>query len=919
MPTITHDSQSFLLDGRRIWIVSGQIDYFRMPRAEWADRIRACSEAGLNTIVVRCPWGLHEPRKGKYVFEGDADVAEFVRLIGAQGMWCILRPGPFVGSDLDLGGMPSWLLSNPDLVVRTGNAPFLEAVSSYLGKLLAHLSLLSSSKGGPIILSQVEHEWYCGNAIAAQSYLLEIARFIREHDFDIPLLNTNNLWQRREETIDTWSGRDHMLVHLRQLRTIHSSTPLFVGDFHLGEYDSWNTQRQKSEEPGQVLRRLTQVLAAGAQFNLSPFFGGTNFGFSGCRVSGELERFLTTSADANAPLDESGCKTETYYALRKICTFASQFSKVHAALEPSTGAAVLALEHTHSSSGKAGPSVIHLSGDHGEVVYVIEGESGSARSVDVLLSDGTVLPVHLGKEPVAWCLMNTHLCGRASLNWTNLNAFATNNKNLLVLYGVSGQMGLISINHSEIELKVPRGQKPHIEVTDDLTIIVCNTSTIDSTHLRGDTVYLGVEGFDAEGAPIPFTDVKKYYTVGVEGKLKSYTVEPVVKTRVTIRIADWCGAGVDAHIDGTAPRYATIDGPMTQEQCNAGSGYGFVRIAFPKRKHTAMKLMMPDAGDRIHLYLDGKFNAIVGHGPGATDEILDVTFPEDQHTIVALVDNLGRYAGGNDMNECKGIVNHFHEVVQFDPGTASIVNDVPLRAFDLRPFIEGLHSGAATTGENIEWHFEHRRKALIIMEISVIDIPAIISVNNEPIAFYSGGTGKPKMRLRLSIEGNLRRGKNILRLSPMMPIDSDTFLQNIRFHEVQSTPSDDKATWAFAKWEQPQDKMYQVINEHNCHDLEKRPAWFKTTFTVNAPPSLPLWFEPNGLTKGQVYLNGYNLGRYFVETHDGEAIPPQKRILLPTPWLHIGKKGTQENVITIFDEHGHSPIKSKIVQHTTAF
>ncbi len=91
MPSITFDGQSFMVDGRRLWLASGAIHYSRVPRGLWRDRIRAARQAGLNCIETYVFWNVHEPEPGRFVFEGDADLRAFVAMIGEEGMWCILR------------------------------------------------------------------------------------------------------------------------------------------------------------------------------------------------------------------------------------------------------------------------------------------------------------------------------------------------------------------------------------------------------------------------------------------------------------------------------------------------------------------------------------------------------------------------------------------------------------------------------------------------------------------------------------------------------------------------------------------------------------------------------------------------------------------------------------------------------------
>ena len=112
MANVTYDGQSFSIDSRRVWVLGASIEYARVPPEVWADRIAAARQAGFNTIATPCPWLVHEPRKGRFSFNGSADVRRFVELCGEAGMWVMLRPGPYVGAQYDAGGLPNWVLVN---------------------------------------------------------------------------------------------------------------------------------------------------------------------------------------------------------------------------------------------------------------------------------------------------------------------------------------------------------------------------------------------------------------------------------------------------------------------------------------------------------------------------------------------------------------------------------------------------------------------------------------------------------------------------------------------------------------------------------------------------------------------------------------------------------------------------------------
>src|SRR5690606_11164261 len=152
----------------------------------------------LNTVSTPVYWARHEPRQGQFDFTGDNDIRHFVELIHEAGMWCILRPGPFVDSGWDLGGLPSWLLSVPNMKLRTANQAFLEASSRYLTALaqqVRDLQVTSPGAGGPILLVQNEFGWTCGHDDLALAYLGELNRYFRESGLTVPTINANDLWQ----------------------------------------------------------------------------------------------------------------------------------------------------------------------------------------------------------------------------------------------------------------------------------------------------------------------------------------------------------------------------------------------------------------------------------------------------------------------------------------------------------------------------------------------------------------------------------------------------------------------------------------------------------------------------------------------------------------------------------------------------
>jgi beta-galactosidase len=159
-PARTHhiaiEDDHFALDGKLFQIISGELHYERIPREYWRDRLKKARAMGLNTISTYVFWNAHEPKPGVYDFNGMLDVTEFVRTAQEEGLYVILRPGPYACAEWDLGGLPAWLLADPDIVLRSADEKFLSPAERWLKRLGKELAPLQLTRGGPIIAVQSE-------------------------------------------------------------------------------------------------------------------------------------------------------------------------------------------------------------------------------------------------------------------------------------------------------------------------------------------------------------------------------------------------------------------------------------------------------------------------------------------------------------------------------------------------------------------------------------------------------------------------------------------------------------------------------------------------------------------------------------------------------------------------------------------
>jgi beta-galactosidase len=313
---LTAGQREFLLDGRSFQILSGEMHYPRIPREYWRDRLRKARAMGLNTISTYVFWNLHEPSPGRFDFTGQKDVASFVRLAAEEGLHVIVRPGPYVCAEWDLGGYPAWLLADDALVLRSTDRRFTKAADRWLDRLGRELAPVLKF----VIAVQVENEY--GSFDKDKAYL-EWQRdalvragfgsallFTSDGDVQLPAGTLPDL----PAVVNFGTGGAENAF--KRLAAFRPDGPLMTGEYWAGWFDHWGRAHARTNLATQV-REFTWMLARGYSLNLYMFHGGTTFGFmNGANIDNGRYHPQTSSYDYDAALNESGRLTPKYFAFR---------------------------------------------------------------------------------------------------------------------------------------------------------------------------------------------------------------------------------------------------------------------------------------------------------------------------------------------------------------------------------------------------------------------------------------------------------------------------------------------------------------------------------------------------------------------------------------------------------------------------
>jgi beta-galactosidase len=319
------EGDHFTLDGKPFKVISGEMHYARIPREYWHGRLKMARAMGLNTIATYVFWNVHEPSPGHYNFTGQYDLAAFIRAAQQEGLYVILRSGPYACAEWDLGGLPAWLLANPKSAqaIRSNSPLFIDPATRWINRLAKEVLPLQLGRGGPILMTQMENEYgMFGDDHAYITALRDIYHKAGFNGHDSLLYTADNWRHIPEGSIPGTFASVNFGIKNHQggmdaLAKARPNQALFVSEYWPGWFDHWGHPHETRPIAPQI-EDIDYILHRGAGINIYMFHGGTSFGF-GAGSSYIKDKFLpdVTSYDYDAPLDESGRPTPKYFAYRK--------------------------------------------------------------------------------------------------------------------------------------------------------------------------------------------------------------------------------------------------------------------------------------------------------------------------------------------------------------------------------------------------------------------------------------------------------------------------------------------------------------------------------------------------------------------------------------------------------------------------
>ncbi len=323
--TVTYDRYSLKIDGQRLYIWSGEFQYWRLPSPSlWRDVLQKMKAAGFNTVTIYFDWGYHSPKKGVYDFTGVRDINRLLDIAKEVGIYVIARPGPYINAETDSGGFPGWLTTAKGRARSSDpayTADYMEWLTQ-IDKILARHQWTNGT--GNVILYQVENELYDGSS-GMREYMQNIERKARADGITVPFSGNHNGtfisgvgavqlpgWDDYPQGFDCthperWNPVRDYTADQQSLR----GSPLYLPEFQGGAFDPWGGPGYAAcrKLTGPAFERVFYEANIAAGSTMQSFYmtyGGTSWGwlaFPG----------VYTSYDYGAPIDESRQLTSKYY------------------------------------------------------------------------------------------------------------------------------------------------------------------------------------------------------------------------------------------------------------------------------------------------------------------------------------------------------------------------------------------------------------------------------------------------------------------------------------------------------------------------------------------------------------------------------------------------------------------------------
>ncbi|HSN74090.1 MAG TPA: beta-galactosidase [Anaerolineae bacterium] len=917
MPTssrvaVTRDG--ILIDGKPLFLLAGQLHYFRWPRAEWRDLLVQARAAGLNTIDTVIPWNLHEPAEGTFDFSDYADLPGYLDLIHELGLYAIVRPAPYICAEWENGGFPAWLTARlhrapgsvgdrPEqagsangLPLRTTDPEFVEPTLRWFDRLIPLLAQRQIDRGGPIILVQVENEHWASGVYGHDAYQEQQAAALQARGVTVPFYTCMGAGRRWPEFRNGWSG---IAQKLAQTRQAWPDNPMIVSELWSGWFDDWGNNRHNGKPAASLDWQLHELLAVGASgYSHWMWAGGTNLAYWGGRTVGGDTIHMAASYDYTAPVDEYGQPTEKYYVARRhhllAGTLGTQLSRLLADAAPG-GATVIAPKPVPGRAG-GGSQPLRIAKNGEFVAVFLQNPSLDRQSNQVFLPGWDDLPpVHLAVEVEASSIKplfaNLPLGEDGLLLRSHslrlLGFWPGDDVDVLALYGFEGEAG-------QVELVAPRGRTWTGVDAEDERVELDGRRLVVRIWIsqRPREFCVAIDGRPLRLVLLTQALAERWDPAAERPSVgRTIPTSPISPTCPPLPLDNW--QWLDLHERTAGDGWQPIAAPQPMELLGCLLGYGWYRAQIELAESLETTLAAPWLADRAVVFVDGERVGVLGVHPDGARSTLPLALAAGRHDIRLLADNLGRFNYGSNTGERKGLLDTLYwGGVQADisGGWTALWQEAVFagealanaRPAHVRPDAEDVHLGHfAWSGPSV-WLLRELRVPAghrAVLTLTGDRNPGALFVNGEAVTRFSRHYGGGY--IKEDIAALLRPGVNVLALNIHDYAGAAWRASLLTYDPDQALD----AVWSFRPGVTPTSRPALPP------DSPQRAGFWRSLFPYDPAEHGvgPFKLAMGGLHKGQIWLNGRNVVRYW-------QIGPQEHYKLPASWLEM------ENEMLVLDE-----------------
>ncbi|MEZ4767961.1 MAG: beta-galactosidase [Caldilineales bacterium] len=790
----------------------------------------------------------------------------------------------------------------------------MAAVERWFDVLLPPIAERQISRGGPVILAQIENEHWASGVYGHDDHQRTLARLMQARGIDVPLYTCMGASTDFAEFRNGWSG---IAGKLRSTRDVWPDNPMIVSELWSGWFDSWGDSAHNGKTAASLDRTLHELTAVGAS-GLSHWVwaGGSNFGWWGGRTVGGDTIHMTASYDYDAPVDEYGRTTPKFYGARRHHLFLDTLgARVSRLLADADDGGPTVLAATGVKGRAAGGEAPHRVARTGDFAAAFVQNSGLDRQTVQVFHDDPA--VHLAVEVEATSIkplyFNLPLDDQLTLRchtWQVLGCWTDDDEPpLLALYGFPGEVGLaqlhsgqgwqvidagaaeVAVAGNELTLRGWISDRPQVVLTNRATVVLLTQQRAErwwpaqGGALCGPDLVLDDSRVSAEG-------VKPFYRLAGERIVAlPESADPVARSPEEIPLT-WEAVSV-AELEARELG-APIAGPQSFEEMGCWLGYGWYGVTFALEHPLETTLAAPWVSDRATVFLDGRRLGVLGVEPDGPAWTLPLSLPAGRHDLRLLVDNLGRFNYGSNTGERKGLLGPLAwGGVQEDISGGwialwqeaafageAIANAKPwavrpdAMGVDLRRFaFQGAHVWLLR-------EIEARPGERVVLQVTGDRNSGALFINGQAVSRFSRHHGGGYFKR--GIDHRLRPGRNVLALHIENYAGLPWQATLLRYPAGGELAGD----WRFAAG----------VTPGTSPARPGLPRFYRARFGRSPVHSdnTPLQLDLHGLHKGHLWLNGRSLARYW-------QIGPQEFYKVPATWLQ------DNNELLVFEEQGGEP------------